>query len=81
MKETYENISIKLKGLRAEKGYSHEEMAEKLGVHRETFRKYENAPNTMEVGTFLKILNIYGVSAIYFFDLIYGNLPKSKEET
>ncbi len=81
MKETYENISIKLKGLRAEKGYSHEEMAEKLGVHRETFRKYENAPNTMEVGTFLQILNIYGVTAVYFFDLIVGKMPISKKET
>ena len=40
MKETYENISIKLKGLRAEKGYSHEEMAEKLGETPEKIKEY-----------------------------------------
>lgn len=71
-------ISGKLKGIRAEKGYTQEEIAEKLGIHRETFRKYENDPSLLEIGQFLKILEIYDVETTYFFSLIYGNLPKEK---
>ena len=80
MEEINKNISAKLKGLRAEKGFSLEEMAEKIGVHRETLRKYENNPSSIEIGTLLKMLNIYDIETTYFFELIYGKLPKEKEE-
>ena len=80
MEEINKIISAKLKGLRAEKGFSLEEMAEKIGVHRETLRKYENNPSTIEIGMLLKMLNIYDVETTYFFELIYGNLPKEKEQ-
>ena len=56
------------------------EMAEKIGVHRETLRKYENNPLIIEIGILLNMLNIYDIETTYFFDLIYGNLPKEKEE-
>lgn len=72
-------ISAKLRGLRAEKGYSLEKVAEKIGMHRETLRKYEANPYLLEVGQLLKLLNIYNVDTIYFFELIYGNLPKDYE--
>ena len=80
MEEINKKISAKLKGLRAEKGFSLEEMAEKIGVHRETLRKYENNPLIIEIGILLNMLNIYDIETTYFFDLIYGNLPKEKEE-
>lgn len=80
MEEINRNISAKLKGLRAEKGFSLEEMAEKLGIHRETLRKYENTPSSMEVGYLLKMLNIYEMDTIYFFDLVYGKMPKEKQD-
>lgn len=80
MEEISKKISAKLKGLRAEKGFSLEEMAEKIGVHRETLRKYENNPLIIEIGILLNMLNIYDIETTYFFDLIYGNLPKEKEE-
>ncbi len=80
MEEINKIISAKLKGLRAEKGFSLEEMAEKIGVHRETLRKYENNPSAIEIGMLLKMLNIYDVETTYFFELIYGNLPKEKEQ-
>lgn len=80
MENVIKQISGKLKGIRAEKGYSLEEMAEKLGIHRETFRKYENNPALIEIGMLLKILNIYDIETTYFFELIYGNLP-SEERT
>ena len=80
MEEINKNISAKIKGLRAEKGYSLEEMAEKIGVHRETLRKYEINPSCIEIGTLLKMLNIYDVETTYFFESIYGKMPKEKEE-
>lgn len=79
MEEINKNISAKLKGLRAEKGYSLEEMAEKIGVHRETLRKYESNPANIEIGTLLKMLDIYDMETTYFFELIYGKMPKEKE--
>ena len=81
MENIINNISGKLKGIRAEKGYSLEEIADKIGVHRETFRKYENNPSTIEIGQLLKILDIYDVDTIYFFILCYGKMPtKNKKE-
>ena len=80
MEKTIESISGKLKGLRAEKGYSLEDMADKLGIHRETFRKYENDPSLLEVGQLLKIFDIYGVDTIYFFNLVYGKMPNISNE-
>lgn len=79
MEEINKNISAKLKGLRAEKGYSLEEMAEKIGVHRETLRKYEINPLSIEIGTLLEMLDIYDMDATYFFELIYGRMPKKEE--
>lgn len=76
MEETIKIISGKLKGIRVEQGYTQEEVAEKIGVHRETFRKYENDPSILEIGQLLKILDIYNIDVNYFFDLIYGNLPR-----
>ena len=79
MEEINKTISAKLKGLRAEKGYSLEEMAEKIGVHRETLRKYEINPSSIEIGTLLRMLDIYDMDTAYFFELIYGKTPKEKE--
>ena len=75
-----ETISGKLKGIRAEKGYSQEEIAEKIGIHRETFRKYENDPSSLEIGQFLRLLDIYEIETPYFFELVYGKMPSYKSE-
>ena len=79
MEDVIKSISGKLRGLRSEKGLSQEEVAEKLGVHRETFRKYENNPSSIEIGTFLKILDIYDIDTNYFFELVYRKLPNNEE--
>ena len=80
MEKIMEIMSAKLKGIRAEKGYTKEEIAKKIGIHRETFRKYENNPSLFEVGQFLKVLNIYEIETPYFFDLVYGILPKNENK-
>ena len=71
-------ISEKLRGLRAEKRYSLEQIAEKIGIHRETFRKYENNPYEMSVETFIKVLNIYDINPLIFFDTIMANCQKKE---
>lgn len=74
-----ELISEKLRGLRAEKKLSYEDVANILKIHRETFRKYENNPNQMDIGTFLEILEIYNIDPIIFFTQIYGKMPNREE--
>lgn len=66
-------ISEKLKGLRAENCLSQEQVAEKLNIHRETFRKYENNPLTMNIGLFIEMLEIYGSNPLIFFEKTMAN--------
>ena len=73
-------MSDKLKGLRAENNYSQEKVAEKLAIHRETFRKYENDPEHIDIGIFLEILELYNTSPVIFFEQIYGKMPFKKME-
>lgn len=72
-------ISEKLRGLRAEKRYSLEQIAEKIGIHRETFRKYENNPFEMSIETFIKVLNIYDTNPSIFFDSIMAKCQENEE--
>ena len=78
MEDVIKSISSKLRGLRSEKGLSQKNVADRLGIHRETFRKYENNPQIIEIGTFLKILDIYEIDTNYFFFLFYGKMPNDK---
>ncbi len=71
-----EVITEELRALRAKKNYSQEEVAEKLGVHRETFRKYESNPSIMNVGLFLEMLGIYDINPSIFFDNVMANCQK-----
>ena len=71
-------ITEELRALRAKKNYSQEEVAEKLGVHRETFRKYESNPSIMNVGLFLEMLGIYDTNPSIFFDNVMANCQKNK---
>ena len=71
-----ELISKKLKGLRGENMLSLEEIANKLGIHRETYRKYENNPQAMDVGLFIELLNIYRYNPLIFFEQIYGMIDR-----
>ena len=71
-------ISEKLRGLRAEKRYTLEQIAEKIGIHRETFRKYENNPFEMSIETFIKVLSIYDTNPSIFFDSIMAKCQESE---
>ena len=72
---TNEMLRSELKGLRAKNNMRFEDVANALNVHRETVRKYENNPGLMDVETLFKMLEIYNVDPLYFFNSIYGRLP------
>ncbi len=67
---TEDLISEKLRGLRAEKRLSQEQVAEKMGIHRETFRKYEKNPLLMSTGLFIEMLMVYNTNPLIFFKSI-----------
>ena len=73
-----EVITEELRALRAKKNYSQEEVAEKLGVHRETFRKYESNPSIMNVGLFLEMLGIYDINPSIFLKTLWQIVKKTK---
>lgn len=42
-------------------GETQTEVAEKMGIHPNTWREYEKNPATMRIGTLLKFCSIYGI--------------------
>lgn len=67
--------STRLKGLRAENNMSLEDVANKIGVHRETIRRYESDSSNMSMEVFIQLLNLYNVPVTIFFDSLYGKMP------
>ena len=48
----------KLKGARAEKGYSQGEMADKLGISRDSYNKKENGRSEFKLSEIIAIMDI-----------------------
>lgn len=70
-----EIITRKLKGLRAECGLSLEEVANRVGCHRETLRLYEKDCSKVDTKLLLDLLKVYNVEPSYFFATIIGKMP------
>ncbi len=64
-------IGNKIKGLRIEKGFSTDFMAENLGVSEQTYRKYESDKNSPDLNALEKIAFTLGKSLI---DLLPENI-------
>lgn len=62
------NPRIWLKTLRRKKGYTQEEIAEKLGMPKTTYSSYEQGHRTPSVETCKVIADELGVSWTIFFD-------------
>lgn len=62
-----EMIGRELKGLRAKNNYNLQEVADNVGVHRETLRKYEKNTNKMPIYLLVKLLKFYKVEPHIFF--------------
>lgn len=55
-------IAQRLAALRREKGYSQEELAERLGLSRQAVSKWERAESSPDIGNIVALAKLYGVS-------------------
>ena len=58
-------LADKIMNLRKRNGWSQEELAEKLGVSRQSISKYEGAQSVPDLDKLLKLSEIFGVSTDY----------------
>lgn len=72
-----------LRGLRAERNMTIEEVASKTGVNKDTISRYENSNVSMQLYILDKLVECYGVSLDIFFKNIYDkmqNIDNAKEK-
>ena len=55
-------IKDKLQLLRKQNGYSQEQLADKLGIARQTLSKWENGQAVPELNSLISLSNLYGVT-------------------
>lgn len=60
-------IAEKVKRLRIEQGYSYEGFAQKAGIHRITYYKFETGNQNFTASVFLKTIRGLGISIADFF--------------
>ena len=60
-------LADKIINLRKKNGWSQEELAEKLGVTRQSISKYEGAQSIPDLDKILKLSEIFGVTTVYLF--------------
>ena len=72
------NYTQRLKDLREDSDLTLEELAKKLGLKREQYRRYEVGINEVKASFIIKICEFYNVSADYLlgFTNDYKPLPK-----
>ena len=74
-------LADKIIELRKKAGYSQEELAEKMGVSRQSVSKWEGALSIPDLDKILMLSEIFGVSTDYLLkDEIGEELPAPKEE-
>lgn len=66
----------KLTALRKSRGYTQEQLAEKLGVSRQAVSRWESGDTTPEMGLLAELCRIFGVSADY---LIYDHIQTEQD--
>lgn len=56
------NLKDRLKRLRKQNGYSQEQLADKLGIARQTISKWENGQAVPELNGLMLLSDLYGVT-------------------
>ena len=72
-------IAEKIAGLRKRNGWSQEELAEKLGVSRQSISKWESAQSVPDMNRILKMSEIFSVSTDYLLKDNMVSLPGEDE--
>ena len=57
------SLSDNLRALRKQKGYSQEQLAERLNVSRQAVSKWENGASDPSTSNLLALAKLYGISA------------------
>lgn len=70
MKDFKENVSAVLRGLRAEKNLTQQDVAIKANIDVMTVGRYENNPNTIVLDILEKIMTVYDIDCYIFFNLV-----------
>jgi transcriptional regulator with XRE-family HTH domain len=64
-----ELFGLRLKGLRSEKGFTQQQLADKLGIVKATVSSYEKTANYPSVEILINICKTFGVSADFLLGL------------
>jgi len=64
-----EIFAQRVRELRLEKGWTQEELAEKLGLKKQTISGIENKNHTTKLETVIKLAKFFGVSVDYLLGL------------
>ncbi len=75
-----EAIGKELKIIRIRKNLKLDEVAEKLGINRETLRRYEKNATGLSVERLEKLLNYYEMDKNIFFNNMCVNMHKAEED-
>lgn len=74
-------MKLTLKQVRLLKGFKQSEMAGRLGVHVQTYRKMEKYPDTVTIGDAKRICEILDVSYDYIFFNQDSTFGRCKEKS
>ena len=72
-------ISEELRALRAKTGLNQSEVAESVGINKDTLSRYETNLSNAKIYILDKLLDYYGSNLKYFFTTIYDRLQKENE--
>lgn len=69
-----------LRGLRAEKNMTIEDVANKTGINKDTISRYENSNVSMQLYILDKLVECYGIGLDIFFKNIYDKMQNKEKE-
>lgn len=69
-----------LRGLRAEKNMTIEDVANKTGINKDTISRYENSNVSMQLYMLDKLVECYGIGLDIFFKSIYDKMQNEEQE-
>lgn len=79
MKETFKDyVAAELRSLRAEYNYTQKEVANKANIDTMTVVRYENNSASMQLDMIEKILLVYNLTLLIFFENISAKMHKNK---